>query len=481
MNKSSSIEGKSSDSLCLKTNELEFLLNQIKYPVTLWKHSNKDFVLFYLNDSAKNFQTSVSFLPGGINLKSLIPDDLEKILENWESNAENLNQNYLLEKEIFHSVKIKIKPVYPSFLIIQFEIKDPIQKYFFEESNKTFIEQNPLSIIITDTCGNIEYVNPKFIELTGYTLEEVLGKTPRILKSGNKPAEEYKILWDTILAGGVWKGEFINKKKNGSSYIEFAVISPVKNQSGEITNFIALKEDITELRKIEEDLRRSEKLAGIGKMTAYISHEIKTPLTSIKINVDLLRQNNSVNPEAKKSFLIIEKEMSRLMHSLKNILQFSNQPSLNFTNINLFKKIENIHEFLKPMLTKRGITLNNKTSEHYIYGDAQQLRSLFIHLIENSAESISTSGEIEIYSEMKGTDCCIFIKDTGCGIADKENIFEPFFTTKPAGTGLGLAIVKNIVDKHHGTIELISSKCGETIFQITLQSRGGEIGKVINN
>ncbi|HSP86957.1 MAG TPA: PAS domain S-box protein [Ignavibacteriaceae bacterium] len=344
--------------------------------------------------------------------------------------------------------------------------------YFPAEVYRIFIEQNPLSIVVTDIHGNIEHVNPKFMELTGYTLDEVLGKNPRILKSGEKSLEAYKILWETILAGEVWTGEFLNKKKDGSLYNEFAIISPLKNQTGEIVNFIAIKEDITELRKTTAELKKSVELATIGKMTAYISHEIKTPLTSIKINVDMLEQNDSISTDAKRSVSIIQKEIKRLKNLLKNILQFTNQQHLYFSRINLFKKIESIHEFLKPLLAERKIVLLNNTSEHYIWGDAQQLRSLFIHLIENSIESINTDGVIEIYSEIKNENCYIYLKDSGCGIDNTKNIFEPFFTTKPAGTGLGLPIAKNIVDKHAGTISLSSSRPGETIFEIILKSMG---------
>ena len=242
-----------------------------------------------------------------------------------------------------------------------------------------------------------------------------------------------------------------------------------------------MKEDITDLRKTTEELQRSEKLATIGKMTAYISHEIKTPLTSIKINVDLLEKNNSIDTNAKKSISIIQKEIARLKNVLKNILQFSNPTKIFSPEINLFKKIENIHEFLKPLLYERKVTLINNTTEHYIYGDAQQLRSLFIHMIENSIESMKTGGTIEINSELKGEYCHIYIKDNGCGMTDAKNIFEPFFTTKLSGTGLGLPIAKNIVDNHGGSISLVSSKQGETTFEIVLKSRGKKIGKASNN
>ncbi|MFQ5865706.1 MAG: PAS domain S-box protein, partial [bacterium] len=126
------------------------------------------------------------------------------------------------------------------------------------------IEQSPASVVITDTKGNIEYVNPKFTQLTGYGFEEVLGRNPRILKSGETPREEYERLWKLITSGKEWRGEFHNKKKNGELYWEFASISPIKNKEGEITHFLAVKEDITKRKQTDEELRKSERRARIG-------------------------------------------------------------------------------------------------------------------------------------------------------------------------------------------------------------------------
>ncbi len=188
---------------------------------------------------------------------------------------------------------------------------------------QTIIEQSPISIVITDIDGNINYVNPKFMELTGYQMEEILGKTPRILKSGKVAQEEYECIWKTVLSGSVWKGELINKKKNGELYTEYAVISPIKDDDGNITRLISLKEDITELRLAQDELHQAEKLKGIANMASYISHEIKSPLTSMKINIDMLLRNNGLSESTYKSLQIVQSEISRLFNLLKNILEYS--------------------------------------------------------------------------------------------------------------------------------------------------------------
>jgi PAS domain S-box-containing protein len=117
-------------------------------------------------------------------------------------------------------------------------------------------EQSPASVVVTDIDGNIEFVNPKFTQITGYALEEVLGKNPRVLKSGHTPPEEYERLWETITSGGSWRGEFLNKKKNGEFYWEAASISPAKDANGNITHFVGVKEDITDRKRYEEERER---------------------------------------------------------------------------------------------------------------------------------------------------------------------------------------------------------------------------------
>ncbi|MDP7264044.1 MAG: PAS domain S-box protein, partial [Candidatus Thermoplasmatota archaeon] len=173
------------------------------------------------------------------------------------------------------------------------------------------VEQSPALVVITDTKGDIEYVNPKFCQLTGYKTEEVMGKNPRILKSGNQTEEFYKYLWDTITAGKEWSGEFHNKKKNGELYWEFASISPIINEKGLMTHFIAIKEDVTKRKALEEKLKeyadhledevkkqtneliQSEKMASLGMLVAGVAHEVNNPLAYLKSNSNHLKQDFS--------------------------------------------------------------------------------------------------------------------------------------------------------------------------------------------
>ena len=332
------------------------------------------------------------------------------------------------------------------------------------------VEQNPAAIIITDKQGNVEYVNPKFVEVTGYDPEEIIGKTPGILKSGSKSTEEYAELWSTILSGEEWSGEFTNKKKDGTFFHEHAIISPIKNSKGEITHFVGVKEDITERKIAEEKLKRSETLASLGKMTSYLSHEIKSPLTAIKLNIDVLMEQMKGESVYSDSFRIINKEIKRLDGLLKDVLQFSKQRETLFQKLAPDQILKQVVTLLKPMLETKKIRIISQVSGNPVKGDPGEIKTMFHQLIENSIQAIGQEGEIEFLSvlDTKRRMHRIFIRDTGCGIKSARNIFEPFFTTKQTGTGLGLSIVQQIIENHNGTISLIFSEPGNTIFQVSL-------------
>ncbi len=153
------------------------------------------------------------------------------------------------------------------------------------------VEQSPVSIMITDPKGRITYVNPRFSECTGYQPGEVIGRNPRILKSGHTSPDEYKKLWQTITGGGEWRGEFHNKKKNGELYWESVAITPIKDAKGAISHFLAIKEDITEHKAMESQLRQAQKLEAIGQLAAGIAHEINTPTQFASDNLTFLRDS----------------------------------------------------------------------------------------------------------------------------------------------------------------------------------------------
>ncbi|HDN69249.1 MAG TPA: PAS domain S-box protein, partial [Gammaproteobacteria bacterium] len=157
------------------------------------------------------------------------------------------------------------------------------------------VEQSPSSVVITDPQGNIEYVNPKFTQVSGYRAEEVMGKNPRLLKSGETSREEYSDLWETIRNGGEWRGEFHNRRKNGELFWETAAISAIRDNEGNITSILAVKEDITEKKRLEKEVEKqnqelalAETMAAMGRMASMIAHDLRNPLSSVKMTLQIL-------------------------------------------------------------------------------------------------------------------------------------------------------------------------------------------------
>ena len=363
------------------------------------------------------------------------------------------------------------------------------------------VEQSPVSVIITDLKGRITYVNRKFVECTGYHYEEVLGKSPRILKSGYTPPEEYKRLWETSRSGSEWRGEFRNRKKNGELYWESAVIRPIRDEKGAISHFLALKEDITERRNIEERLWRAQKLESIGQLAAGIAHEINTPMQFIGDNLRFMQQNwGSVSglisvgcllhelprgesaiaqaadrltaiPSVDLKFLQEEiptaieesldgvKRVSQIVQAMK---RFSHSDSGE-------RELTNINEAIETTITvARGEWKHVAEIEMTLSEDlglipcyVGEFNQVILNLIVNAAHAIGQlakapdgKGKITVRTSREQNWAQITIQDTGGGIppAVRSRVFEPFFTTKEVGkgTGQGLAIAHAVIVKRHG-------------------------------
>jgi signal transduction histidine kinase len=219
----------------------------------------------------------------------------------------------------------------------------------------------------------------------------------------------------------------------------------------------------------EEELKRADRLATIGKMSAVLAHEIRNPLNSIKINVDILNGILELNESNRRRMHIIQKEVDRLDNLVKGVLLFARRSDLIVSDFSINSLFESIVNQLKPQFQKRNVNLVNKTENVIINADKEKLNQVFLNMILNSFDAIPDSGEIEISSNCKDDKYVdISIRDNGTGISNPEKIFEPFYTTKNMGTGLGLSISQNIIEQHFGELKLVSTKQGETIFCISL-------------
>lgn len=236
-----------------------------------------------------------------------------------------------------------------------------------------------------------------------------------------------------------------------------------------IRNNEQLQKEIRQRKQAEEELKKAEQLATIGKMSAVLAHEIRNPLNSIKINADILSGIENLKDTNHRRIQIIQKEVNRLDALVKEVLQFSRQGNILKSEFDIRNLIEQIKTQLKPEVDHRNAELINEVENYLVYADKEKLKQVFLNLILNSLEALpETNGIIQLYSEATGDMIKIYILDNGFGIENSEKIFEPFYTTKSNGTGLGLSVSMNILEQHNGAIKLKSTKQGETIFCISL-------------
>ncbi len=348
------------------------------------------------------------------------------------------------------------------------------------------IEQSPVATVITDTSGTIEYVNPAFTEITGYTYEEAIGQNPRILKSGKMPEELYKDLWDTITHGKVWKGEMINRRKDGALIWEYLVISPLFNEQGEITHFLASKENITEKKKLENDLLQKQKMEAIGRLAGGIAHDFNNMLTVINGYSQLILHTMSVDDPLYKKIEQIYQAGERAKNLTSQLLTFSRKQIRQPDILNLNTLIHDMEKMLTRLIGEDVQIITQLDEKLWpIESDKGQLEQILLNLAINARQAMPEGGQLRIRTQnilldesfvathpgtKTGKHVLLEITDTGQGMDEEtqKHIFEPFFTTKPTGqgTGLGLATVYGIVKQNEGHIEVKSRLHHGTTFSI---------------
>lgn len=331
--------------------------------------------------------------------------------------------------------------------------------------------------MITDVNGNIIYVNDTFTKLTGYSKDEIFGKNPRLLKSGYTAKETYKELWNKILAGENWEGEFLNKRKDGTLYWEYARISPVKNKNGMITNFIGIKDDITKIKKLVDELKIAKAKAEETNrlktnFLANMSHELRTPLVGILGCASMIEEDTK-DPLTKELAGIINKSGQRLHETLNAILDLTKIETENLpfdlNPINIVTVIKSSYEIFINEAKLKGLNLYFDIDEEEIFAfaDANLLKSVVTHLISNAIK-YTDNGGISLRAFTNENKVIIKVVDTGIGIpaSYKEIIFEPFrqvsegYNRQFEGSGLGLTLTKKYVQMMNGRI-WFESKVGE--------------------
>ncbi|NLX50621.1 MAG: PAS domain S-box protein [Deltaproteobacteria bacterium] len=383
-----------------------------------------------------------------------------------------------------------------------------------EELKKLYraVEQSPATVVITDVKGQIQYVNPRFTKLTSYTPEEAIGQTPHMLSSGVHPQSFYADLWETILSGQEWFGTFCNRKKNGELYWESASISPVRDESGAITNFVAVKEDITKLLRYEEELKLAKEWAenasrAKSDFLAGMSHELRTPLNAI-IGFSEVLKEQFFGPLVEKQEEYVDDILEsgrHLLSIINDILDLSKveagKMDLEPAEISVADLIGGSMIMVKEKAARHRISLERDIAKEVenlvIMADQRKLRQVLYNLLSNAEKftpdggSIRLSARIVLASPPADAEpqeaaagktvpfLEIAVADTGIGI-DAENlekVFDPFFQVegsrqgKTPGTGLGLPLSRELIELHGGTLRGESEGPGKGstfIFRIPL-------------
>jgi len=368
----------------------------------------------------------------------------------------------------------------------------------------TAVSQAAETVVVTDLNGTIQYVNPAFERMTGYRAAEAIGQNPRILRSGQHNQQFYQTLWETILRGETWRGRFINRRKDGSLYKEEAVISPVRDATGQITNFVAVKHDITEreramdalretnekldhalseLKRAQSKLIEQERLRIVGQMASGIAHDFNNALAPILGFSELLlersdlRRNEEKLLDTLRLIFAAAQDAANVVRQLREL--YRGRPGqTDFAPINLAQVVRQAVKLTEPRWREEtaaiGVCVNinlDLQSVPETAGNESALREAVMNLILNAVDAMPQGGTISLKTYVDQQGICLEVNDTGEGMSEevRNHCFDPFFTTKGIrGSGLGLAMVHAIVHNHGGEINVASELGKGSTFTIRL-------------
>ena len=350
------------------------------------------------------------------------------------------------------------------------------------------IEQSAEAVLITDLEGKIQYCNPAFERNSGYTHDEIVGRTPRFLKSGKQTKEFYEELWTTIKAGKVWSGHFMNRRKDGSLCEEDATISPIRDPAGEVTGFVAAKRDVTEQVALENRLKQAQKLESIGRLAGGVAHDFNNLLTVINGYSEMGLTRLPEGDPLRELLTQIRKAGERAEALTRQLLAFSRKQVIEPCPVNLNDLILESKKMLGRIVREDiDIVTNLHQEDCYVMADPGQLHQILMNLVVNARDAMPSGGRLTLRTSRRqidnvpsssfagtksGSYVVLEVSDTGVGMSEEiqQKVYEPFFTTKPegSGTGLGLSTVYGIVQQAGGWIKFESQPEVGTTFRIGL-------------
>ncbi len=350
------------------------------------------------------------------------------------------------------------------------------------------IEQAGEAIIITDSRGTIQFVNPAFEQTTGYSRDEAVGKTSRIIKSGNHDEQFYRNLWDTISDGRIWEGRMVNKRKDGTLYTEESTISPVRDAAGRIVNYVAVKRDITEQLQLSAQLQQAQRLESVGRLAGGVAHDFNNMLGVILGHAELAMMQCNPSEKVHGHLKVIQDSAHRSADLTRQLLAFARKQTVAPKVLDLNDSVSGMLKILMRLIGEDiHIAWLPGRNLWPVKMDPSQIDQILANLCVNARDAIEGVGKVTIETKdiafdeeycamhqgfIQGDYVMLAVSDDGCGI-DQDSIghlFEPFFTTKAVGkgTGLGLATVYGIVKQNEGFINVYSEPGKGSTFKIYL-------------
>ena len=348
------------------------------------------------------------------------------------------------------------------------------------------VEQSPVSIVITDPAGRPQYVNSKFIAVSGHTLEDLLDRNIEVLRDGHEDETSYGNFWTTVRAGGEWRGELSTPRRDGTTVWEAVKVTCLRNPEGEITNLLCLREDVTERKRLEHELRQAHKMESLGTLAGGIAHDFNNLLAIINGYAEFCEQSLNEPEVLKKSLREIHRASERAGALVRQILTFSRKAEVRFSPVDLNQLAQELVALLAETFP-RTVVFQQALQENLpaLLADQSQLQQIVLNLCVNARDAMPSGGTISLKTstvpgatlrhlgaDATRTYACLAVGDTGTGMSAEVrlHIFEPFFTTKQGhqGTGLGLAVVYGIVLAHHGYIEVDSAPGAGSAFRVYL-------------